>query len=184
MPHGFLAAPQQGRTAQSLQSFRNAFRIIRNVAVSSRLEGGVRSGLAKKHSYSPRVLMEPHAHLPLGKRCCSIAAPLPGFRPVVKIAGGFAADDQAVHKLVGKIIDSNPPRVSIDLGRPSINRIVSRSPGEFSSELVAQLGRSVSQSSLFAPVFDFPNRRSVACPSADMLPSVRIRLARSSPFQP
>ena len=42
MPHGFLAAPQQGRTAQqSLQSFRNAFRIIRNVAFASRLEGGV-----------------------------------------------------------------------------------------------------------------------------------------------
>jgi hypothetical protein len=44
----------------------------------------------------------------------------------VKIAGGFAADHQAVHELVGKTIDSNPPRVSIDLGLPKIDAVFVR----------------------------------------------------------
>jgi len=33
----------------------------------------------------------------------------------VKIGGVFGTYHQAVHELVGKIIDSNPPSVSIDL---------------------------------------------------------------------
>ena len=75
--------------------------------------------LAKRHSYSPGVLTESHAIIlpPSARDAESIAAPLPGFRPVVKIAGVFAADHEAVREVVGKIVDE-PARVSIELGGP------------------------------------------------------------------
>src|SRR4029453_5557478 len=96
----------------------------------------------------------------------------------------FRSGSQTCPEVLKKIIPPNPPRVSIDLGGPRVNRIACRSPGEFSSEFVAQLGCGVRESLLFAAIFDFPNCRLVACPSANMLPSLDIRLARSSPFEP
>jgi hypothetical protein len=37
----------------------------------------------------------------------------------VKIAGVFAADDEAVPELVGEVVNWKPPTVSIDIGCPS-----------------------------------------------------------------
>ena len=88
-----------------------------------------------------------------------IAAPLPGFRPVVKIAGGFAADYQAVHKLVGKIIDSNPPKVSIDLGGLGSRR---SAQNERTVSHRARVGRKKSRKQLFAALSD------TKCPGRDL----------------
>jgi hypothetical protein len=55
----------------------------------------------------------------------------------MKITGILIADHQAVHELVGKIVDANSPRDAVDLGRPRIERISGRLPGNCTSELVS-----------------------------------------------
>ena len=105
---------------------------------------------------------------------------MPGLRPIVKIAGVFVSDNQAVHELIGKIVDANMPNRTAVFRRPGMERIAGQIPGERSSEF----RNLVSQSLLLAVVFIFPRRRPMTCPGANIFPSVQIGLPVSFSFQP
>jgi hypothetical protein len=104
-----------------------------------------------------------------------IIAPPPSFWPVVKVkvASVFAADHQAVHELVGKIVDSNPPRFR-GCGLPNRSFFSFGEPAAGSFR-----GHHAPPAALKRPELLFTVERLADCLGiiSDMLSSDRLRLA-------
>src|SRR5262245_23198761 len=112
------------------------------------------------------------------------AWPAPRFGPVVKIARVFFANDQAVHKLVGKVVRSDSPNDSIDVSSPGMVSVIRRSPGEVLGQFLDQLGTGMNEPLFLTAVLSFPRHRPVAGPGPDVSTSIQIRLPEQPSFEP
>ena len=65
-------------------------------------------------------------------------ASFPIARPIVKRANLVRTDQQAVHKIIGKIVQPHARALAIDLSAPGMIVVARRTPCKLSRQIVAQ----------------------------------------------
>ena len=95
----------------------------------------------------------------------------------MKRANLVRTDQQAVHKIIGKIVQPPARALAIDLGAPGMIVVARRTPCKLSRQIVAQCMVDLRQPFFLALIFDCPGPRLVARPVNNASASFLVGLA-------